>query len=99
MKASHLKIVGIVCLVVCGICIFVAFERYQSNAGNVEAMNNMRRSSPLGQMMGEGDLKPATPAATKYAALFAAMTGIAGIVCLVKASKGDASPEGSDVQA
>ena len=46
----------------------------------------MQRSSPLGNMMG-GEMTPATPAATKYAGLFAGIFAIAGVICLVKASK------------
>jgi hypothetical protein len=84
MDRKQMKIAGIVALVVCAICIFVAIERYQTNANNVKAMNQLRRSSPLSGMMGAGEMKPAAPAATKYAALFALVSGIAGGVLLVK---------------
>jgi hypothetical protein len=82
MDKQMMKIAGIVALVVCAICIFVAVERYQTNANNVKAMNQIQRSSPLGGMVGE--VKPAAPAATKYAAFFAAVSGIGGGVLLVK---------------
>ncbi len=85
MDKKQMKWAGIACLVVCAICVFVAVERYQSNADNVRAMNALQHSSPLGGMMG-GNMKPATPAATKYALFFAALTGIGGIVLLVKSS-------------
>lgn len=92
MEKSQMKLLGIVCLVICAVCVFVAIERYQTNAKNVRAMNQMRNSSPLGGMMtqvtGQGQLKPATPAATKYAMVFALIFGAGGTVCLVK-SQGD----------
>jgi len=66
------KVLGIIGLVVCAICLFIAIERYSTNANNVEAMNQMG-GSLFGQTM-----KPATPAATKYALLFAAVFGIGG---------------------
>ena len=84
MDKKQMKIVGIIALVVCAVCVFVAIERYQTNANNVRAMNQMRDSSPLGGMMGAGEIRPATPAATKYALLFALISGIGGAILLVK---------------
>ena len=89
MEKGQMKIAGIVCIVICVICVFVAIERYQANAKNVKAMNSMmgQVSSSFGGEMGiigGGGVKPATPAATKYALLFAVVTGVAGGVLLVK---------------
>ena len=91
MDKSQMKILGIVCLVICVVCLFIAFERYQSNANNVRAMNQMQNSSPLGGMMrgmtGQSQMKPATPAATKYALLFALISGIGGGALLAKSQQ------------
>ncbi len=88
MEKSQMKLLGIVCLVICAVCVFVAIERYQTNAKNVRAVNQMRNASPMGgmmnQMIGGSDMKPATPAATKYAMVFAVIAGVGGAVCLVK---------------
>lgn len=88
MDKKQIKLSGIACLVICVICLFVAFERYQSNANNVKAMNQMQNASPLGGMMqsmtGQAQMKPATPAATKYAVLFALVTGVGGGVLMAK---------------
>ena len=85
-----MRIIGIVCLVVCVICIFVAIERYSANAKNVRAMNALQRSTPLGDMGVK--LKPGTPAATKYALFFAVISGVGGGILLAK-SKQEASPD------
>ena len=87
MNKKQMKLFGILCLVICAICIFVAIERYNTNANNVSAMNALQRSSPLGGMLGAGNMKPATPAATKYALLFAALSGIGGAILLVQSRK------------
>ncbi len=84
MDKKQMKIGGIACLVVCAISVFIAIERYNTNAGNVRAMNQMQNSSPFRGMIGGGNMKPATPAATKYALLFAAISGIGGGVLLAK---------------
>lgn len=42
MDKKQMKMIGIVCLVVCAVCIFVAIERYNANAGAVRAMNNLQ---------------------------------------------------------
>jgi hypothetical protein len=87
MDKKQMKVFGIVCLVICAVCVFVAIERYNTNAKNVRAMNSLQQSSPLGGMMGGGNMKPATPAATKYAMVFAAISGIGGAVLLVKSGQ------------
>ncbi len=91
MEQQHKKMFGIVCLVVCAICIAVGVERYNANAKNVRAMNAMQQSAPFGGMMpgmpGGMELKPATPTATKYAAGGAVVTGIGGVVLLLAGAK------------
>lgn len=52
MDKKRMKIVGIVCLVVCAVCIFVAIERYNANASGVRAMNSIQQNSPLGGRRG-----------------------------------------------
>ena len=84
MDRKPMKIAGLVALVVCAIWIFVAVERYQTNASNAEAMNQIRRSSPLSGMLNVGEIRPVAPTATKYAALLAAVSGIGGGVMLAK---------------
>ena len=88
MDPKVMKVLGIVALVVCLACVFVAVERYNTNAKNVKAMNQLGASSPLGGMMGQMNLKPATPAATKYAIFLAVISGVGGGVLLVISGKG-----------
>lgn len=83
---------GVVSLVICAICLFIAIERYNDNASNVAAINSLRNSSPFGQVLGgmtgeSAQMKPATPAATKYALLFAVISGLGGVYLLVQSSK------------
>ncbi len=98
MTPSSLKKIGIACFVLCGVLLFVAIERYRSNANNVAAFNHLAQSSPIGSMAGAwpfggattgGRLTPGTPAATTYALLFAALSGIGGVVCFILAAKDD----------
>ena len=69
MDKKQMMIVGIVCLVICVVCIFVAIERYNANASSVRAINNLQRNSPLGNMGLE--VKPAAPQ-TRRAAMVVA---------------------------
>jgi phage-related minor tail protein len=94
MSPGALKGIGIGCFVLCAILLFVAWERYQDNANKVEAANKMLHSSPFGGMMqgmqgltGSPQLEPSAPAATKYALVFAVLSGIAGGVCFVIGAK------------
>ena len=89
MDKKQMMIGGIVCLVICAVCIFVAIERYNANAGSVRAMNNFQRNSPLGDMGMSLEMKPATPAATKYAIFFALLSGAGGGILLFKSKQED----------
>ena len=63
----------------------------ESCASKVEATNKMMRSSPLGGMMkemtGGANLEPRMPTATKYLLIFAVLSGIGGVVCMVVPGK------------
>ena len=91
MSKNNLKIAGFVGLGLAVILLFVAWERYSTNAKAVEAANRMMQSSPMGgmmqQMTGQSELKPSVPAATTYSLLFAAVSGIAGVACLAASGK------------
>jgi hypothetical protein len=89
MDKKQMKVLGIVCLIVCAICVFVAIERYSTNASNVRAFQELHRTSPLGGMMSEMEMEPATPVATKYALFFAALTGIGGAILVVRSGTRD----------
>jgi len=87
MKPQNLKPIGIACFVVCAICLFVAFERYQTNASNVNAMQRMTQSTPFGGASPFGQMQPATPAATKYALFFALISGAGGTFCFTRSGQ------------
>jgi hypothetical protein len=77
MNTQNFKTIGIVCFVICAICIFVAIEQSSSNANAVNAFNTLSG--------GALELKAATPTASKYAIFFAILSGIGGAVCLTRA--------------
>jgi len=96
MDKKQMMIAGIVCLVVCAVCIFVAIERYNANASSVRALNSLQRNSPLGNMGLNLNVKPATPAATKYAIFFALLSGVGGGFLLFKSKQEDSPSIQSD---
>lgn len=88
MDSKTLKLLGIICLVICIISIFAAVERYQTNARNVRAMNQ----GPI-RLPGRGTLetnfevfKPAMPVSTKYGIFFAVLSGGGAAVCFIASS-------------
>jgi hypothetical protein len=87
MDKGQMKVAGIACLIICLICLFVAVERYQANANAVHAANAMNSAFGHGFFQGmTGDMTPATPTATLYAGFFALLSGIGGVVLLMKSS-------------
>lgn len=95
MTPTALRGIGIACLVLSAVLFYVGYERYQTNANNVNAINQFTQSAPFGPMMGQsGQLEPATPAATKYAVVFALLSAAGGVVSLVAAQRGEQRPPG-----
>lgn len=86
MSSTPYRAIGIGCLVICVISAFVAWERYQNNAAQVAAANQMMQSSPLGgmmqQMTGGAELEPGMPTISKYALAVALLSGVGGVVAL-----------------
>ena len=58
MNKKQMKLGGIVCGVICVICIFIAIERYSTNAGNVRAINALQQSPHLRPIMPGGNKMP-----------------------------------------
>jgi hypothetical protein len=99
MSPSTLKNIGIGLIVLCGVLLFVAVERYQANVASVAAMNQMMQSSPFGQNspLGQfspfgqsspmGHMTPGVPASTTYAVLFALLSAGGAVVCFVQAKR------------
>lgn len=85
MDPKTLKLLGIICLVICVVSLFVAYERYQTNAKNVRAMNRGPISLPGGSTLETNFevFKPATPTATKYALFFAALSVGGAVACFI----------------
>ena len=72
------KVGAIICAVICAICLFIAVERYQSNASSVNAMNQFS-----GGLIGSMKMKPGVPAETKYAGFFGVLAGLGAVAFLV----------------
>ena len=47
----------------------------------------------MGDTFGLGDMRPATPAITKYAILFAVISGVAGFVLILKGGPSSDQPK------
>ncbi len=82
MTPQQFKTAGIICLVICAICLFIAWERNQANSDVVSVLKQFGGENLLG-----GALQPAMPAASKYALFFAVLSGIGGVCCLIKAKR------------
>lgn len=92
MDRSTKRTTGIISLVVCAICLFVAGERYLDNANKVEAMDRMGGGA-FAELVGQrGPMRPAMPAATKYALFFALVSGVGGGVLIAQPGSGGAAP-------
>lgn len=95
-----MKALGIACLIVCLISVFVAVERYMTNGLRVvyanigverdripewemKMLTNGLEARPL-QNGGSNLLEPVMPTITLYAGFFALLSGVTGVVLLMK---------------
>lgn len=87
MDKDKRKVAGYIALVLCGLLLIVAWERYADNVQRVEQANRMLESSPLGgmmggmmqQMTGKTKMEAGVPSATTYSLIFALVSGAIGI--------------------
>jgi hypothetical protein len=87
MDEDKRKLPGYISLVVCGLLLTVAWERYADNAQRVEQASRMLESSPLGgvmggmmqQMTGKTKMEAGVPAATTFSLIFAFVSGALGV--------------------
>ena len=94
LSPGALKAIGIGCFVLCGILLFVAWERYQDYARKLEEANRVLELfvGVVKQMTGSAPLvedksDPGVPPATMISLLFAALFAISGAACFVVAAK------------
>ena len=94
LSPGALKGIGIGCFVLCGILLFMAWERYQDYARKVEEANRvldlfvgvLKQTTGSAPLV-EGKSDPGVPPATIISLLFAALSAIGGAVCFVVAAK------------
>lgn len=82
MFESNMMLAGYVCMVLAVVLLFVAYERYSSNAKTVETANQLLSNSPTGKMTTQSILRPNIPVATTFSIFFADISGVAGAVLL-----------------
>lgn len=76
MTSGAWKGIAVICLVVCIVALFVAFERYQHNAEQVRTIEDISDMTPFGGMI---DISPGIPTVTKYALFFAVLSGVGAV--------------------
>ncbi len=83
MTPQNLKTAGIACFGICAICLFIAFERYQTNASNVNAMLRVTQAAASPFI----ETRPITPTTTKLALSLAFIFAAGGTFCFVRVGR------------
>ncbi|MDX2096459.1 MAG: hypothetical protein SFW36_01675, partial [Leptolyngbyaceae cyanobacterium bins.59] len=84
MSPKNLQRTGLVCCVLCSALLFVAYERYESNAKAARAINELTQLFPINTGV---TVTPAMPTASKYALFFAVLSGVGGVACFTASRK------------
>ena len=78
------KLMGIVLILVCAGCLFMGYTTYMEETEGARAVDDFAQSSGLSKLLPEDATKPEMPNNTKFALAGAAVTGIAGLVLVIK---------------
>ena len=79
------KIPGIILICVCCASLFYGYNQYMEKTEGARAVDDFAQSTGISKVIGEDATKPEMPDETKYALLGAAVSGIAGLVLIIRA--------------
>lgn len=78
------KLVGIVFICVCGACLFYGYQQYMDQTEGARVVDDFTQSSGLVDILPEDATKPEIPDETKFALVGAAITGLTGLVLVIR---------------
>ena len=83
-QAMTNKLIGFVLLVACAGCLYWGYKTYMDETEVARAVDDFAQSSGISEFLAEDATKPEMPNNTKFALVGAAVTGIAGLVLVIK---------------
>ena len=78
------KVIGIILVLASAGCGYWAYTTYMDETEAARAIDDLAQSTGVTKFIGEDATKPEMPNNTKFALAGAALTGISGLVLLVK---------------
>lgn len=78
------KLIGLILIVACAGCLYWGYTTYMDETEVARSLDDFAQSSGISKVIGEDATKPEIPNNTKFALAGAALTGIAGLVLIVK---------------
>ena len=78
------KLMGIVLIFACAGCLFYGYNHYMEETEGIRAVDDFAQSTGLANILPEDATKPTMPNGTKYALVGAALTGLAGVVLVMR---------------
>ena len=78
------KVIGIALIVACAACSFYAYDQYMEQTEGARAVDDFAQSTGLSKVIGDDATEPEIPTETIVAGIGAALTGIAGLVLIIR---------------
>ncbi len=78
------KLIGLILIIACAGCCYWGYSTYMEETEAARAIDDIAKSSGINKIIGDDATKPAIPNNTKFALAGAAITGVAGLVLVVK---------------
>lgn len=78
------RIIGVVFILGCGGCLIYGYTQYMDQTEGARAVDDFAQSTGLAEILPEDATKPEMPNETKVALAGAAVTGIIGLVLVIR---------------
>jgi hypothetical protein len=78
------KIIGIALIAACGACLIYGYTQYMDKTEGARAVDDIAQSTGIANILPEGATKPEVPKETKFAIIGALLTGVSGLVLIVR---------------
>lgn len=78
------KVLGVFFVGVSAVCLYWGYDQYMEKTEGARMVDDFAESTGLSEILPEDATKPEMPDETKFALLGAAITGIVGVVLIIK---------------
>jgi hypothetical protein len=78
------RIFGVILIGICAVCAYVGYNQYMDKTKGARAVDDFAQSTGIAKVLPEDATKPKMPNEAKYAFIAAGVTGVAGLILVIR---------------